>query len=278
MPESHLELIQPEDWASPEVYSGSAAPLFLMHDGGGTTFMYTFLSPLQRFLYGIRNPHFTTGEVFTGGVAEMGRLYARWVREAVAQKDFPARRTLDSNGRVGVILGGWSFGGLLSLEVAKQLEGDRDVSVIGMMMVDSIFPSKEATAAPTPPPGSISNKKPKSKNQVLSESAMEEARHMVQKWTVPVWQPGSQRPPTVLLKAKEHLPSPPGCPEAVSPLDLDRGSGGTLGWDQYDDSMFEEIIDLEGHHFELFSGEKLEGTTEAMRRALDKLEKVTPRS
>lgn len=276
MRESHLELIQPEDWASPEAYSGSAAPLFLMHDGGGTTFMYTFLSPLNCFLYGIRNPHFTTGEIFAGGVPEMGRLYARWIREAVAQKGFPARKSLNSDGGVDVILGGWSFGGLLSLEVAKQLEGDPGVRVTGIMLIDSIFPSKAATAVPTPPPGSISNKK--SKNQMLSESAMEEARRMVQKWTVPKWQPGSQRPLTVLLKAKEHLPSTPGDLEAMSTLDLDRGFDGTLGWNQHDETMLEEVIALEGHHFNLFSGERLDGTTEAMRRALGKLNRVTPRS
>lgn len=278
MRESHVELLQPEDWSSPDAYSGSAAPLFLMHDGGGTTFMYTFLSPLNRFLYGIRNPHFATGEVFTGGVPEMGRLYARWIRQTVAQKDFPARKSLNSAGGVDVILGGWSFGGLLSLEVAKQLEGNPDVRVLGIMMIDSIFPSKAATAVPTPPPGGTSERKEKSKNQALSESAMEEARRMVQKWTVPVWQSGSQRPPIVLLKAKNYLPSTPGGLQTVSPLDLDRASGGTLGWDEYDETMFEDVTTLDGHHFELFSGGRLDGTTEAMRQALDKLERVAPRS
>lgn len=278
MRESHLELIQPEDWTRPEAYSGNAAPLFLLHDGGGTTFMYSLLPPLGRFVYGIRNPHFVTGEIFAGGVSEMGQLYARWIRDTVARRDFPARRNSDEDDSVGIILGGWSFGGLLSLEVAKQLNDHPCVRVIGIVAVDSIFPSEAATAAPTPPPSTTSGGKEKTRNQVLSERAMEEARGMVQSWSVPLWGPGSRRPRTVLLKAKGYIPSTPPSSGAVSPLDLDRGPGGKLGWDQHDEAMFEEVVDLEGHHFELFSGDKLEGTAQAMRQALDRLNRVTSQS
>lgn len=260
MSQVHLEMMQPEDWTRPSSFSGSAAPLFLIHDGGGTTFMYAFLSPLGRFIYGIRNPNFATGEIFSGGVSEMGRLYAGWIRETVARSDFPARRSDD--GVVEIIVGGWSFGGLLGLEVAKVLEADSGIRVLGLLMIDTIFPSEKATAKPTPPPSSGQ----KSKNQVLSEQAMEEARGMVRRWTLPVWE-NNRRPRAVLLKAQGFIPW------TASPLDLERGQPGSrLGWDQYDEDMFEEVIDLEGHHFELFTGEKIEGTADGMRRGLNRLE------
>ncbi|KFH45731.1 hypothetical protein ACRE_034560 [Hapsidospora chrysogenum ATCC 11550] len=273
MGESHLELIQPEDWTRPNAPSRNRAPLFLMHDGGGTTFMYNFLPALGRFVYGIRNPHFSTGEIFSGGVSEMGRLYARWIHDTVARTSFPARRNPNEDKGVDIILGGWSFGGLLSLEVAKQLDNYTGVRVVGILAVDSIYPSEAATAAPTPPPpGSASDGdgREKTRNQVLSERAMEEARCMVRMWTVPVWEgPESRRPRVVLLKAKGYIPSTSG---SVSPLDLDRGPGGRLGWDQHDEAMFEEVIEVEGHHFELFSGGRIEGTGRAMRQALDELD------
>lgn len=265
MSETHLELLQPEDWTRPSSYSGSAKPLFLIHDGGGTIFTYAFLPPLHRFVYGIRNPHFASGETFAGGVPEMGRLYAGWIRETVARRrdGFPALRSSDGGGIVDIILGGWSFGGLLSLEVAKVLEGDAGVRVTGLLLIDTVFPSAEATAKPTPPPGDG----PRSKNQLLSERAMEDARGMVRKWTPPVWEPASRRPRAVLLRAGELIPW------TESGLDLERGRPGSrLGWDHYDGKMFEDVVALEGHHFELFTGERLEGTADGIRRALDILE------
>lgn len=36
-----------------------AIPVFLIHDGGGTTFAYHCLDPLDRSVYGIFNPIFT---------------------------------------------------------------------------------------------------------------------------------------------------------------------------------------------------------------------------
>ena len=271
---AHLELLQPEDWTRPDTFSGSTAPLFLIHDGGGTTFMYAYLSPLHRFVYGISNPNFERGGAFVGGMQEIGLLYARWICETVAGRNFPARQD-DDDDCVDIMLGGWSFGGLLALEVAKALADDPGVRVIGMVMVDSIYPSVKATAAPTPPPGS--EKKEKTRNQVLTEQSMESARGMVKRWTMPVWGPKTQRPRAVLLRAKGFIPVASGTPDNISPLDYDRRLGGKLGWDQYDVDMFETIIDLEGHHFELFSEEHFNGTTEALRQALNLLQRMAPR-
>lgn len=258
------ELVQAENWALPKTFSRT--PLILIHDGGGTTFAYHCLPALRRFVYGIRNPHFFSGDVFDGGIPEMGRLYAGWVRKMVAQRGFPARRNPD--GSVDILLGGWSLGGLLSLEVARELEDDYGVRVVGIVMVDSIYPRTPAHDPATIAPYDTSEKE-KTKNQILSQRAMAEARRMVDSWQLPVWERWTgKRPRTVLLRAKECIPTDS---DGISKLDLYRKDT-NLGWSQYDKHMFEEVIDVEGHHFDLFAGARIEDTSKAIQKALDLLD------
>lgn len=56
--------------------------LVLIHDGGGTTFGYHILDPLDRDVYGIHNPHFYTAEPWEGGMDEMARHYIDLLKKA----------------------------------------------------------------------------------------------------------------------------------------------------------------------------------------------------
>ncbi|KJZ77213.1 hypothetical protein HIM_03534 [Hirsutella minnesotensis 3608] len=264
------ELVQAEDWARPNACSGATTPIFLLHDGGGTTFAYHCLDPLYRFVYGIANPHFYTGARFHGGLPEMGRLYAKRIRSAVSQADFPARK--NSDGSVNIFIGGWSLGGLLSLEVAKVLADDPLVRITGILMIDSICPRRPADFS-----GALAvpdtSEEGKTKNQVLSQRCMTEARRMVAEWDVPVWpcRLASKRPKMVLLRATDYIPvESPG----ISSLDVCRQDP-ALGWGQYDETMFEHVLDAQGHHFNLFAFERVSATTEVVRRGLDRLEEAT---
>lgn len=51
------------------------APLILVHDGGGTTFSYHCLEPINRPLYGIQNVHLHQGGYWEGGVPEIASHY-----------------------------------------------------------------------------------------------------------------------------------------------------------------------------------------------------------
>ncbi|KAM7189111.1 hypothetical protein V8F33_010232, partial [Rhypophila sp. PSN 637] len=53
----------------------SQAPLFLIHDGGGTIFNYFLLGPLGRAVWGIYNPRFESGGRWEGGVSQMASEY-----------------------------------------------------------------------------------------------------------------------------------------------------------------------------------------------------------
>ncbi|XP_044722199.1 insecticidal toxin complex protein [Hirsutella rhossiliensis] len=261
------ELVQAEDWSQPASFTGSTTPIFLIHDGGGTTFAYHCLNPLYRFVYGIPNPYFFCGSRFAGGLAEMGRLYAQRIHAAVSQPDFPAKRNAD--GSVDILLGGWSLGGLLSLEVAHLLAHDCAVRVVGILMVDSVCPGRPSNFHGAFVPPDISDEG-KTKNQILSQRCMAEARRMVGEWDVPTWQGryASKRPRMVLVRATDYIPTQD---SSISSLDINRKDA-ILGWGRHDEAMFEHVVDVEGHHFDIFAMHRIESTTAAIRRGLDTLE------
>lgn len=272
MIEENPELVQAESWIRPDSWSGKT-PVFLIHDGGGTTFAYHCLESLHRFTYAVRNPHFFSETKFEGGLPEMGRLYATWIRDAIRDPDFPAKRRGRPEQRVDILLGGWSLGGMLSLEVAKQLIDDPEVRVRGIVMIDSVYPGSYDPSSPGRWESKPLDEEGKSRNQILSGRAMREARRMVGHWTVPTWDDDSQatdkRPPMVLLRAKEPVPQDDDSQHGG--LDVNRADK-MLGWAAYDASLFRDVIDVEGHHFNMFDNQRIPDITAALIKALAKLD------
>lgn len=260
-------MVQAEDWLNPDAVARST-PVFLIHDGGGTTFAYHCLESLNRPVYGIHNPHFKTGKTFDGGIAEMGKLYSRYILQAISDPDFPAKRKTD--GVLDILLGGWSLGGHLSLEVARQLAEESRVRVIGILMVDTVYPVRPSDSSVTIAPPDMSEEG-KTPNQILSQRAMFEARRMIMSWQAPTWEGASSpRPPVVLLRAKKAVPVEG---EGVGIADVYR-SDRNLGWNRYEEGFIEHIIDVEGHHFDLFAFENITGITAAIRKGLQRLEQT----
>ncbi|OAA58234.1 Thioesterase [Cordyceps fumosorosea ARSEF 2679] len=260
MIEENPELVQPESWARMKSWSGKT-PVFLFHDGGGTTFAYHCLDPLQRFTYGVRNPHFFSGRRFEGGVPEMAAEYITRIRAAVAADSFtPKRRDNGGVGPVDILVGGWSLGGMTSLEVARQLHGDPDLRVRGILMIDSAFPALLAERRQQvisldneeDPEAQAREEEGKTKNQVLSMRAMREARRMIARWELPRW-------------------------DWTAAIDADRGAGprSALGWERYDERMFVDVLDVDGHHFNMFDHSRIPGITAAIAKALTRLDPRT---
>ena len=193
----------------------------------------------------------------------MARVYAQWIKEMTQTKDFPIKRNPDDS--MDIILGGWSLGGLLSLEIASILDEDFEVRVVGIVMIDSLYPRAAVGA------GSWHPEEPKTKNEVLSRRCMTEARQMVAKWTLPDWSLSlDPRPPTVLIKCRHKITSEN--PEnGLHTLDTVREDK-VLGWSAYDKDMFVRVIETDGHHFNLFKDDYIRGTTMALRKALASLD------
>lgn len=266
--------------------AASDVPLVLIHDGGGTCFAYYCLNPLSRTTYEIHNPRFESQIPWTGGIPEMARHYVGLMRKMVPR------------GRI--VLGGWSLGGILSLEMAHVLAEDDMYQVVGIVMVDSICPlgmrkrsellGRQAIAFD----GQFGpNTKQETKERVTWCFA--EARRAVAMYEPPSWdedQPKTTNgsvngnngrnleknisrkavcPPVILLRAKGAVPVQPG---DVSFVDIVRDDR-SLGWNAYRQGMFEEIVDIPGHHFNIFEWEHIDNVSDKLVEACSKLEAIS---
>lgn len=266
--EAGVEFVQSEIYTSLHYFSGRKAPIFLIHDGGGTTFTYHLLDAQGRFVYGISNPRWETGERFEGGMQEMGRIYADYIRETVRKAGFPAKRHRD--GRFEILLGGWSLGGLLSLEVARQLVSDTRIKVTGVVMIDSVY-YKGAGRLEFSAVGFQTDESGKTRTQVLVQRAMTEARRMISSWDVPTWdgELARHRPRTVLLRATERVPTKEG--EGESAVDRFRDDP-QLGWGNHMADFLEEAVDVPGNHFSLAEQPHIDAVSAILKKVCERFD------
>jgi thioesterase domain-containing protein/acyl carrier protein len=114
--QSSLIALQPE---------GSRPPFFCIHPVGGTVFSYTELArqlgPGQPF-YALQSPGLNANEEFLVSIPAMAAEYITLMRSL--QKEGPYR------------LGGWSMGGVIAFEMARQLE-QQGIPVELVAMIDS---------------------------------------------------------------------------------------------------------------------------------------------
>ncbi|KAK3326231.1 Alpha/Beta hydrolase protein [Apodospora peruviana] len=254
-------------WARP-------TPLVLIHDGGGTIFSYYCLGDLGRPVFGIFNPHYGTDQVWEGGLPEMARHYVGLIKETIPQGD--------------ILIGGWSLGGLISLEVARLLAEDDALNVLGIVMIDSIYPKHVdgSVAARIVQHAIAWNDNTKQETRDAVNRCFTEAGTMVRQWTLPTWgdEDVSEKnepveaaakdlrpPPVILLRAQEVVPVGE---EGVSKVDISR-SDRLLGWGHYRKDLIVQVVDIPGHHFSIFQTEwRLDIITEKLQKACRDLERI----
>ncbi|MCJ1464844.1 hypothetical protein MMC07_003459 [Pseudocyphellaria aurata] len=253
-------------------------PLVLIHDGGGTVFQYFLLSPIFRPLYGIANPHFESGAPWHGGLREMAAYYAKLIKMAIPSGQ--------------ILLGGWSLGGYLALEIAHILARDREHEVLGLIMIDSCLPDQQKDAksaiARQPDPLRFVDDSVSQKRKAQVQRCFSQAGEMLQAWTPPSWgasgdfesdnrrlteeiPSSAQPPPTVLLRAVDRVPRKDDGDGADDPVDDWRDSN-LLGWEQYDRHFIHSVLDVSGHHFNIFDEQNLKSVSTQLRQACDILE------
>ncbi|KAF3483739.1 uncharacterized protein GIQ15_03063 [Arthroderma uncinatum] len=260
-------LVQP----APEGFE-AAAPLVLIHDGGGTSVSYYYLYSLDRAVYAIQNPNFYSGEKWEDGMPEMGVTYARMIRAHIPSGP--------------ILLGG---------EISPMMKSS-SLQVMGIVMIDSVYPFVPKPPSRTIVPHKLQfGKYTKEETQRLSGNCMAEALAMVHNWTLPAWKgctdeemytrrvaiekelsekmkakhPDDQTeeydttpigelpllPQTVLLRCNESVPvSTPEDTTAICRVDVARDIQ-KLGWDQYGYDFITAVLEIPGHHFNIFSDE-----------------------
>ncbi|MGA8117573.1 MAG: amino acid adenylation domain-containing protein [Actinocatenispora sp.] len=111
---------------------GSGRPLFLVHPVGGAASCYTELSlrlPVGRPVYGLESVGLRTDEPPLTTIEEMAAAYLERVRAIQPIGPY--------------LIGGWSMGGLIALEMARQL-GQKGELVSRLVVVDAVLPAADA--------------------------------------------------------------------------------------------------------------------------------------
>ncbi|KAI0122017.1 alpha/beta-hydrolase [Daldinia grandis] len=252
------------------IYQGPAlprAPLILIHDGGGTNFNYHLLNQIGRPLWGLANARLHEGGWWEGGIPQMATYYVGLLSKAIPEGG-------------DILLGGWSLGGLLSLEMAHRIAVARrdggtgaKFRVKGMVFIDSLCPSYSDEMRARLPAEPVVLSAQESEAMKLKEKVnlnMTHARIMVSFWDLPRWEDGLQAPPTIILRAKEWFSRDP----SKSFVDFTREDR-LLGWGNYNEehgSFIKDIVDVEGHHFSIFNFDYLDDVTRKVRAAADQLD------
>ncbi|KAL1876831.1 hypothetical protein VTK73DRAFT_9208 [Phialemonium thermophilum] len=282
-----------QDWTGDEP---SPAPLVLIHDGGGTTFSYHLLGSLGRPVYGIANPNFYSGEAWEGGLPDMARHYARLVRCVIPKGP--------------VILGGWSLGGLVSLQIAHEVlatsnagtaydDEDDPLRILGIVMIDTGYPKAHFEPPPgTPivPPANVWADETRPETRAAVTRCFQDSIRMLQMWTPPVWAADDNSHPSSVRSVTEGTvdgsneemrpvkAKPPPTyllrasdyvPGATSPgitmIDLSRQDP-LLGWGQYSKDLIIKVEDIPGHHFSVFATDHIDAVTEKLKNACNEIE------
>ncbi|KAL8823528.1 MAG: hypothetical protein Q9191_005774 [Dirinaria sp. TL-2023a] len=100
------------------------ASLYLFHDGSGMSNMYSQVEDPACDLYGFNNPGFFDSQDQPSTLVDMAKNYASLISASTEKS---------------IILGGYSFGGVVAFQVAHQLrEEGKDVE--GIILIDSPYP------------------------------------------------------------------------------------------------------------------------------------------
>ncbi|PYI12318.1 alpha/beta-hydrolase [Aspergillus sclerotiicarbonarius CBS 121057] len=249
-------LIQPP--SKDNLYS---TPLVLFHDGGGTTISYYHLGSLGRPVYGIADPSFFTGRTWSG-LPQMAKVYANLIRTTLTSPR--------------VILGGWSLGGFIALEVARILECEGQFHVVGVVMIDSPYPHGPTDTVVPPRPFLHANCSPETR--MFVSRSMKRAHKLVEKWSVPDWTSSSflntdSVPPVMLLRCQEYVPHEQSEEDQASTrVSVDRWRHlRMLGWERTG-GLFRGVLDIPGHHFNLMWEENLDAITRQLKLACKMLD------
>lgn len=253
--------------------NSSTMPLFFIHDESGIVLNYFLLGSLGRAVYGISNPYFKSGKAWVGGMADIAKSYVGLIRSVYPRGKF--------------LLGGYSLGGLISLEVALAFANQEasPLSVQGIIMIDTIFPSARVQSQQQLTQqlhwylrGDFS---PEFRACVKSCVAQSEA--MVEAWSPPTWpikyiyetpsdsdstsSVSSQTvqraeairyrqppPPAVLLRNKQCISVVKGEEDILYDEEASRKQR-MLGWENYKEEFIFSVVDIDGHYFSVLDDE-----------------------
>ncbi|KAJ3177597.1 hypothetical protein HDU87_004350 [Geranomyces variabilis] len=239
------------------------APVFLLPDGSGSAAGYALVQDLGRPVFGVNSPFISTAEHSSFSVLGLASLYA----DAIAAK----------NPLPGLILGGWSFGGVVAYETGRILES-RGVSVGGLVLIDSPNPTwPPLTTAtidwcygPNPPQALRGAKMPKISQTMIHHFAA--TLKSLETYRPTPW---ASAPTTVFLSAPDGLGGAKedikDRNEAVDWLQASRTNIGTNGWNDFIPESRIRVVDIKGtHHMSILARPGIDAVGEEIAKTFPK--------
>ncbi|KAI1458321.1 Alpha/Beta hydrolase protein [Annulohypoxylon moriforme] len=217
-------------------------PLVLIHDGGGTTINYYFLGDLDRRVWGISNEKLVEDHAWPGGINQMAQAYTDLI-----QSELP---------RGPLILGGWSIGGLIALEMAKVLTGNTEFRVLGVVMIDTFHPLARDIGISQDTASIEWGEATTEESKQITLKSIKNCSRFAQQWgrdSLKGFDMSVKLPPVILLSAN-------GGNDISTSEDI-------LGWENYQHDFFSGIFNVPGNHHSLFADENVDGLTEQLSEA-----------
>ncbi|KZL81167.1 thioesterase domain containing protein [Colletotrichum incanum] len=266
-----------QDGPVPSEYSDGPPPLFLVHDASGLVNTYYKLAPLGCRVYGLWDPKFDQDGI--GGwqsIQQIAEAYVRLIRRVMIRGE--------------IILGGWSFGGLIAVQMAHLLatSGQRLRSV-KIILIDTVFPGCNLPGAEKTPAEEQHVPKLPGISDATREkllTALMRATSIADRWHFPLW---ASRPvgcsvedqeaviileasgvpvppPVVLIRAKQMVP----LAEDGSKCPLDRTRFlPQLGWEHMQPDFVTCVLETAGNHYTIFDdGDNIQHISSCIKKAL----------
>ncbi|KAF2875794.1 Alpha/Beta hydrolase protein [Massariosphaeria phaeospora] len=244
------------------------APLFLIHDAGGTVSHYYKLDKIGRPVYTIHNPWFKAETKWDGGSMTFVNEYIKLIKSVVPSGE--------------IIVGGWSLGGQLAIDIARVLaQNSRSrLRVVGLVLVDTMYPywgPPDTVHAEFPVDLVLKNCPPDIKENMIR--CMQWSKQDSDEWVSRNWKTDDNSgldgieamvpPDAVLLHAQKYVPVAD--PQTASRCMVDYLRDDKVGWNHFPHQFIAAVWEMPTHHFGLFEKTTVRETTEKIRRACDLL-------
>ena len=239
--------------------SSTQYPLFVIHDGSGLIDYYERLSDIDRNIWGIHNPNFLSEQQWKS-VSDMATAYSSFVMSVTkgplllgGEYRPPPVLRVWTYSYFSII--GWSFGGVVAYEIAKQLSV-AGVEVKGLLLIDSPSPMNHVplpTALLDRIAGLDARIQAGSEVHRLMKSQFEFNTQLLGRYS-PKIDERFTPPKTAFLRSREGF-NPSGLPPGVViPRWLsDRNNSKQIvdGWEKLVGQPV-RVWDIPGHHFQPF--------------------------
>ncbi|KAH8777826.1 thioesterase [Diaporthe sp. PMI_573] len=245
-------------------------PLFLIHDASGLVSGYMKLGRLGTRVYGIYDPKFNSSGL--GGWQNVRDMALHYIM--IIKRRHP---------RGQILIGGWSFGGIVAVEIARNLAlQGRGLTVSKVILLDTVYPrcqrpeaTKEGTVQHVPGVKVLSSQ---TKERLMT--ALVRANCLADRWVVPQWTmprlmqapkssplPGQLpvAPLVILIRAEDKVAM--GAGESMCVLDRTRFLP-QLGWEDLHPEFISQVIRVKGNHYTLFDELCVDETTKALITAI----------